>query len=260
MKKLMIAAAAAAMIGGAYAGACSDIDAGVVSGNCMVYDVKLNVKTLAPKKMKCAGETCSDCASYVYYLDNASRSIVGYAWLCYEDCIDDSTDMNLVLWEKKTKVPVVTLPYAYEDGKFVQYPNTFNFSFIGRYGKKAKKVAAAWELDTEFIAGYCAGLNGSCSYDKDFGTAMLKNVSGNFAGLAVPATIVSKKLCEDPEEIAGLYAGICDCWESWCDSGDEATDGLPSYGTWSIKYNKSLSKGGKSMLQLVPSYALELED
>lgn len=260
MKKLMIAAAVAAMTAGAYAGACDDVVAGESVGGCMVYDVKLNIKTLAPKKIKCKATDCGECDDYVYYLDNASRSIVGYAWVCEETCIDDSTDMNLVLWDKKTKTPVVTLPYAIEGNRAVQYPNTFTFDFIGRYGKKATKVAAKWAIDEEFISGTCAGLNGSCSYDKEWGDAMLKSVSGNFAGEAVPASVVTKKLCQDPEEVYGLYAGICDCWESWCDGGEEASGMLPAYGTWSIKYSKSASKSNKSMLQLVPAYALEIEE
>ena len=86
----------------------------------------------------------------------------------------------------------------------------------------------------------------------------LKSISGNAVGYLAMETIEVAKKCKDPEEFTAKIAGLCDCWEDWCEDGDDA-DTVPFSGTWSLKYNKKLSKGAKSMLLVVPSYAKELE-
>ena len=77
MKKLMIAAAAAAMIGGAFA-ECSDFD------GCIAYDLTMSIKTLGPKKLVCKAEckSCGEEDTIVAYLDNVTQSIKGVIWAC----------------------------------------------------------------------------------------------------------------------------------------------------------------------------------
>lgn len=261
MKKLMVAAAAAAMTAGAFADVCADVDYSVTGAKCMVYDVSLKLKTLGPKKAKCVEkDACGDktCADDVYYLDNTTRTIVGYMWLCDDLCWDVDDDVRIVLWDKKAKSAIIPLPYAVEGTKVVQYPNTFNFDFLGRYGKKANKVAAAWAVDADLVSLSCAGLNGSTIKDKEMGTVSLKSISGNAVGMTTLSTIEVAKKCQDPQEFTAKIAGLCDCWETWCSDGDDA-DEVPVSGTWSIKYNKKISNAGKSMLLIVPAYAKELE-
>lgn len=267
MNKLMIAAAAAAMIGGVYAtDVCTD-EGEAVAGGCLVYDLKISVKTLAPKHGTCKdkGSGCSDgSCSEIYYLDNTSRTLKGYLWFCEDDCWTADDQPHIVLWDTKSKQYIVPIGYAKVEKngstitKYYYETDGLAFSFLGRYGKKVKKAAAAWEIDTDYLVGAAAGVNGSLIQNKDEGTAMLKSISGNFAGMAMPSLTVSKK-CEDPEVELGVYATLCDCIDSWCDASEEA-DSVPASGTWSLKYNKKLSNSSTPMFKLVPKYALMNED
>ena len=258
MKKLMIAAAVAAMTAGAYAGACDDVDYTTELDDCLVYDVTFKLKTLVPKKLVC--KSCSECSDddIVYYLADASRTLNGYLWFCYDDCWDVDDTPYIALWEKKTKTAIIPLYYAIEGTKKVAYPVETMFEFLGRYNKKADKVAAMWAFDSAYGVFYAAGVKGSVMKDKEMGTVTLKSISGNAVGYLAMQTIEVAKKCADPEEFTAKIAGLCDCWEDWCDDGDDA-DIVPFSGTWSLKYNKKLSKGSKSMLLVVPSWAQELE-
>ena len=258
MKKLMIAAAVAAMTAGAYAGACDDVDIIETMDDCLVYDVTFKLKTLAPKKLVC--KSCDKCSDddVVYYLGDASRTLNGYLWFCYDDCWDVDDVPYIALWEKKTKTAIIPLYYAIEDGKRVAYPAETEFSFLGRYNKKADKVAAMWLVGSDYGEFFAAGVKGKVMKDKEEGTVTLKSISGNVVGTLAMQTIEVAQKCKDPEEFTAKIAGLCDCWEDWCTDGDEA-DIVPFSGTWSLKYNKKLSKGSKSMLLVVPSWAQELE-
>ena len=262
MKKLMIAAAAAAMIGGAYADACDDVYDLVDADGCLVYDLTIKVKTLGPKKMKCKGN-CSNnyCEEPVYYLEKTTRTLKGYVWQCASDCWDENTGMNIALWEPKSKNVFIDLPYAQNDkGAYVQYPNTINVDFIGRYGKKADKVAVAWNADLGGTAPVtCAAVGGSVFKDKDGCTVTLKSISGNCAGMIQLFDVDTGSPCRQ-SNVKPQIASLCDCFEDWCaevrEGGNTAdADEAPAAGTWSLKYNKKLSKGSKSMLELVPSFA-----
>ena len=266
MKKLMVAAVAAAMTAGAFAGACDDGEYSELTYNCLVYNVQLKLKTLAPKRAKCyEKDSCGEktACGEVYYLDNGSRTIKGYMWFCDDLCWDTDDDVKICLWDAKNKLAVIPLYYANEvkDGRLVavQYPETFNFDVLGRYAKKANRVAAYWALDADTIALACAGINGTTIADKEMGTVTLKSISGNCAGMMDISTITIPGKCGEVEEFTAKIAELCDCWDNWCDDGDDA-DAVPVTGTWQIKYNKGLSKErAKSMLSIVPSYALELE-
>ena len=262
MKKLMIAAAAAAMIGGAYAtDVCTDeSEAGGV--DCLVYDLQIKVKTLAPKYGNCKTKSgCSDGCSEIYYLDNTSRTLKGYIWFCDDECWEADDPAHIVLWDATAKTYVVGIGYAYDaDKRVTKYyyeTDQLAFDFLGRYGKKMTKAAASWALDTEYLRGYGAGLNGSLMIDKETKEAKLKSISGNFAGTVTPSLTI-KTACSD-ETVEGVYALLCDCFETICDL-TETSDDVPAYGTWSLKYNKKLSTGSTPMFKLVPKYALFDED
>ena len=261
----MIAAAAAAMIGGVYA---TDVctDEGDLVSHCLVYDLQIKVKTLTPKygyckskANKCSQGECSE----LYYLDNTSRTLKGYIWFCEDDCWDMDTEAYVVLWDAKSKTAIIPIYYMKDKEKkttkYFYETDGISFSFLGRYSKGMKKVAAAWALDTEFIYGNAAGVNGSLIQNKDEGTAMLKSISGNFAGMAQPSLTV-KHLCDEDELLTGVYANLCDCIDSWCEADQEAEDGVPASGTWSLKYNKKISYGTKPMFNIVPHFALVNED
>ena len=292
MKKLMIAAATAAMIGGAFAAACDEAEiritpngvcddaeiGGYIAEDCRVWDFAITLKTLAPKKMTCKGD-CTTCGekTTITYLDTATRKFTGYAWTCTDECFDSSDEIYVTLWEKATKSPIVPMWYNWVDPVkriATQDPDTFVDLSLFRYGKKATKVAAYWELEGDddlcpfVLAG--AGLNGSGQKklfftddildeepaDNCYGL-LLKSISGYAVG-AWPVSPAYKESCFGIYVYPIMKVGMCDCFSTWCDADDEFDDGdkIPAYGSWSLKYNKKLSTKGASMLTLVPSYAL----
>ena len=261
MKKLMIGAAIAAMAAGAYADACSDPEE---VAKCYAWDVKMTLKTLGPKKLKCtySGE-CSDTKGMVYYMDNVTRKLAGYFWLCEYSC--DS--LNVTLWDAKNKKAVV----AYSDD-----PQTADASALVVYGKKATKVAGAIEIEgvddvgNDGLAATAAGINGKMVRGTQNDDCYVKSLSGYVAGKiayirpgSVTVTRVTS-LCEEvvEEEDCSTLAKLipfCDacCFEGWCTDDYDWDDLVPATGTWSMKYNKKVSAGKKGTIRgLVPGYAL----
>ena len=274
MKKLMIGAAVAAMTIGAFAGACDD----TVVTTCRAWDLKMSLKSLGPKKIKCkvaAESACDDPTSdTVYYMDNVTRKLTGYLWICEYVCEDD-LEFNVVLWDSKNKKSVI---YAPQSGTDYQ---TVSASEIYAYGKKANKVAGnlaivgdAWDSAAgEAVPGIevnATGITGKITKGSQEDDCYIKSLSGYAAGtiayVKVGETVAGGSkatLCGEPEEVevcdenlAKLipFCAAC-CFETWCDQ-DDAPDMVPAAGTWSMKYNKKVSKGGKSIQALVPSYAL----
>lgn len=269
MKKLMIAAATAAMVGGAFASLCDDEPA--AAAGCAVYNVKFTLKTLDAKLVKVKGRTpiCDDPTvdQNCVYLDNATRKIDGIIWDCDASCGTlNEEEMKVALWEAKSKMGIGELLAFDEDDGYTA--NDLPFSLINRYGKKAEKVQAIWELgggtnDTESAglllndkAMYAEGTDqGKVSLvAAGFGTfnakqGIVKSISGNAVGFFTSPLTQKYATCEGP-----YVADLCTEFASWCTDGVEA-DTLAASGTWSVKYNASLSKGKKRLGQIVPAYA-----
>lgn len=280
MKKLMIGAAVAAIAMGASAGACSQ-----GSDGCIAWDVSMSLKSITPKKVAClASQDPSDpCAETdpVYYMDNITRKIKGYLWVCDYTC---SSDMGLVLWDAKSKIPVVI--YRPIDASDAQ---TANFDYVYVYGKKANKVAGTIQFagemnnptkdDPTAVVGIdvtASGINGKFQRGKADDDCYVKSLSGYAAGMIHCATkqetVKTEKikggLCDDPidsvkiicEETPGVVFLWCDacCFDSYCEDPSilESITDAPATGTWSMKYNKSLSKGHTPITSKIPSYAL----
>lgn len=247
MKKLMIAAAAAAMVGGAYAAFCDDEPAAAPETcDCFVYDVKLKVKTLAPKAITVKEEfDCEDDESYcIAYYKSATRTFDGLLWNCCGACEDfEGGDYNIVMWEKKQKQAVLGLYDAAAKGSTEQ----MSFDLLNRFDKKADKVQAAAVLPLEIGDVTIAGFG---SFDKKKG--YVKSIKGNAAGAIAPVIIESKN-CNDCDN---LVVDLCTEFEDYRDDGVDA-DLAAASGTWSIKYNKSLSTGKKRAGQVIPAYAHE---
>jgi hypothetical protein len=265
MKKLMIGAAVAAITVGAFAGACDETQT-----QCRAWDVKMSLKSLGPKKTKCtiaAESVCDDpTTDTVYYMDNVTRKLTGYLWICDYVC-DDELEFNVVLWDAKNKKAVIAAPMAGADYQ------TVSASEVYAYGKKANKVAGniafegVDESGVDGIAVNATGVSGKIAKD-DSTDCYIKSLSGYAAGTIAyikPGSIVyseSGGLCGEPvievcdEYLAKLipFCSAC-CFEGWCDA-DDAPDMVPAAGTWSMKYNKKVSKGGKTIQSLVPNYAL----
>jgi hypothetical protein len=268
MKKLMIASAAAVLIGGAYALCEVDPPKDEPVG-CSVWNVKFSVKTLAPKGLNvktkdvCNGDVTVGSA---YYYENGSRTLDGLLWQCKAACSDE---MNFALWEKKTE-SVFTDLIEYTSTNYIfntqVYQDTLegvdagmtaaeNVLYSARYSKNATKVEALWAL--KYDAGVrdqdeakfnvvAAGLG---AYDAKLG--LIKSVSGNFAGMIQAMPYQTKKGNVICSEDYARTLDTCDEWEDWIDYGAETT-GVVAYGTWSIKYNKGAAK--KSLEKLIPEF------
>lgn len=265
MKKLMIGAAVAAMAISASA-VCSD-----QKSDCVIWDLSMSLKTLDIKKTSCK-DTCGD-KSTVYYLDSVTRKLTGFLWTC-ATC-EETDEMNVVLWDAKKKVPVIPCPPFLDYDGFTKVSATFADFWV--YGKKATKVAASFDLSSDFINVSLAGLNGSIKTGCN--DCYIKSLSGNAAGeIALPivedyaATSYGGgwcgdkvvDICEDPVDIVVYYTTLCEVccgFEGWCSDGTEelaSGDLVPAYGTWKMKYNAKKSKDKKpnGVWEYVPAYAL----
>lgn len=285
MKKLVVATLAAAMMGGVFAENCSD----AVTG-CLVYDLKVTLKTLGVQKLKCKA-TCGD--GEVYYFDTVTRKLNGYAWSCDYDCMCDAsgkTELNVALWEPKAK-----LGWWLYDAATGDTDIKWDVLTALRYGKKGSK--AAWAVEAAGFTGTdnsvnCAsstykvegdlklvGVGGSVAYNKGVGDCIIKSISGQVVGEVTPDVRCGKvketkgDWCGDgnTECCADLapayYACVCWCNIDWCKAADSIANGeayyvandgtqkVPAAGTWSLKYNASLSKGKSSAANKIPKYA-----
>ena len=262
MKKLMIGAAVAAITISGFA-ACSEAQA-----ECAAWDLNFKLKTLAPKKTNCGKDACGESLGSVYYFDSVTRTLKGYLWACEYDCAE-STEYNVVLWDAKNRRAVIA--YAPGDEQTVEVPA----DDILVYGKKATKVAGTFAFagtdafGEDAIDVTAAGINGKFQKgDKCYIKSLSGYAAGKLAFIAPTAKAVggsTGSLCEDPvepepcEDILVRAATFCDacCWTTWCDDTyDYGETMVPAAGTWSMKYNKKVSKGTKSMSALVPGYAL----
>ena len=282
MKKLMIAAAFAAMVGGASAdGVCDN-----TGSDCWVYDVKVTMKTLGPKLIK--GKDCYGGASgSVEYLVNTTRKFQGIAWACEGACeMPTQEGLNFVMWEPARKVNV-TEPLKWgaeiKIGDIIGSSNvvttvngvevtnavpvyatatdvkkagweadTLSFDIADRYDKKANKVEACWSF--EDLKNTFTTPDGDFDGEGEiiaagFGKFDVKNsriasISGNAVG-----TISPTMKCDVP-----VVCDLCTEFEDWFTDGQAATEVVMS-GSWSMKFNKSLATGKKTLGQVVPKYA-----
>ena len=285
MKKLMIAAAFAAMVGGASADVCDNTS----GSDCWVYDVKVTMKTLGPKRIK--GKDCygaADKYSNVEYLVNTTRKFSGIAWACEGACEMPTEDgLDFVMWEPARKVNVteplkwveikkgdVLVPEHDEvvddgngnvttnhvpakiatdaDVKKGWEADTLSFDIADRYDKKANKVEAYWSFENlkNTFTTSDGDFDGEGKiFAAGFGKFDVKNsriasISGNAVG-----TISPTMKCNAP-----VVCDLCTEFEDWFTDGQAATEVVMS-GSWSMKFNKSLATGKKTLGQVVPKYA-----
>ena len=290
MKKLMIAAAFAAMVGGASANVCDNNP--TPGSDCWVYDVKVTMKTLGPKLIKSSSKDCYGAAgdpSYVEYLVNTTRKFQGIAWACEGACEMPTEDgLNFVMWEPARKVNVTeplkwgaeikigdiigssnvvttvngvevtnTVPVyatATDVKKAGWEADTLSFEIADRYDKKANKVEAYWSFDElqntvttpdgNFDGEGKIIAAGFGKFDVKYGR--IASISGNAVG-----TITPTMKCNAP-----VLCDLCTEFEDWFTDGEAAEEVVMS-GSWSMKFNKSLDTGKKTLGQVVPKYAQE---
>ena len=237
MKKLMIAAVAAAVAGGAFA-AC-DIDP-VIRECAEVYDVVLNLKTT---ECKCAnvrtvirGSQCgisttgysNDCTAWRQVV---TKKVQGVIFACVCDCtadaegsildsavlapaLYDGAEGNQIFWIAKDKVTLDSL---------------LTIKWLARIGKTKAQVEAAGTFgDGIQVAGYGA-------YDTK--NMRVKNINGYAAGVWGADLDCSQD--EGGTEPCPAYK-LCPTDGALTAQDDNSK--TFAAGTWSVKYNASKSK------------------
>lgn len=231
MKKLMIAAATAAIGAGAFA--ATSLDA-------QVYDVSLTVKSTACKEIKYTktiatleGEDYSDVkGEKIAVRKQGTTKIAGVIWGC--DC-ETIADPAWRTYNNGTTVGGYLFWNVGADNVFNIFSTTFGWAAFNRIdtGDKAEGVwlLRNWDADNT-VALLGAG------FGKVSGTTcrtILSSMSGNFAGFLLAGSEAGGcKFCGESDCTAWQ---VCPCTAAYYD-----TDLTAAYGSWKIKYNKSASQ------------------
>lgn len=216
----------------------------------------------------------------VFWMDNATRKFEGIAWQCksacfegwFADCdLNNNGRLNYVLWEKKNSLPISYPVFQVKSGtakadktgfdgsvytEYFSRDAQWDMEVLGRYGKKAQKVAAYWDLDNllhsqEIVAA------GFGTYDvKNLRT---KSISGNAVGLIMPIDDGAANACGIKDKIFCALGFMCVEWMDWCCDGCYAgVELVPASGTWSLKYNAAATKKANAdkatLASFVPAY------
>ena len=224
MKKIMIAAAVAAMGAAAFGANCApDTPA---KDAAWVYQWKFTGKTTAGKKAAVKGNNsvCNPTArAACTYRAKASLTIQGYTMACNPGCGSDAFET----FAEQLEVFYMTKPWKASMSGGV----STELSHI--IGKSKKQYEAAGTASfTENAEGVTYALTYAGLGKYDLKNSRVKSVSGNFAGTASQAWAynLKKDLC--------IKAGYWDCvtLALVCDAPTVA------YGKFSAKYKKSASK------------------
>lgn len=209
MKKLMMFAAAMTIVGGAYA-QCGLGDTPGMSC-ALVYNAKFSVKTT---KGKPYSGKCDD----LCYRAKASVSYKGFLYVCACSCDEFLQDGMFYLSGNKKNSEV-----------FEGAPEWTVLNKIGKKNLDAEGFFNAELSDLETGREFNLAAAGFGKFDKK--TGHLTSMSGNLVGvMSAPECEIE---CATGEPAVAFPA--CD----WDESDDVATI---AYGSWSIKYNKKLSK------------------
>ncbi|MBR2921281.1 MAG: hypothetical protein IKL02_10645 [Kiritimatiellae bacterium] len=223
MKKLMIAAAAAAMIGGAFA-ACQE-DAACV----YAYKLTLSGKTTVAFTVKGKASTCTE---DVCYRKAGSFKIDGYIFgrtdateadpdECIDascGCYDTETTFESIFWNTKSKKEVVA---------------DFSWTQLNLIGKDKKQLEAVAKFNDLTLAGFGT---------YDIKKLAIKSISGNFAGqLDAPLCETcnyNADECEDEcEETAAIIWDLCTL-----EQDEDYVETTAAFGKWTLKPNTAAVK------------------
>lgn len=223
MKKLMIAVAAAALVGGAFA-ACQEDTACVYA-----YQVSLSGKSTVAASTKAKPSACVDADCY---RKAASYKVKGYVWGTTTDLTDESQCVEGCSCLDLTQAQSTTYLWNTKTLKKLGDMTFSQLTLIGsNVGTKAKTAEVVAKIDDLVLAGFG-------KYDTK--KLEFKSASGYFAGT------VAAPVCTTCTYNAG------DCTEECVDSASKAfavctleaaeVETTPAYGKWSIKYSKSAAK------------------
>ena len=255
MKKLMIAVAAAAMVGAASA-ACKPGET-PKQYDATVYSVKISLKT--PKGELCGGKTgsASTCAPGTKGVDGYVRTpstyaLQGYFANCSESCdiLKKFTQNDIALWNTREKLflvdPVYNVDFIHVLSKS-QKNAEIKFSLAGTMNNAKRDASFVRKFDL-VAAGF-----GKYSPSADIYTSFSGNVVGTVSKVYYPKAVntgteaAPKWICPD--------AGYWICTTDNVCGNEVKVDPSVAYGTFAIKYNASASKKmAAGTMPSIPSY------
>jgi len=248
MKKLMIAAAAAAMIGAAEA-ASTCTDPGSTPSSCtvqtLVYSWQFRGKTgsgvivNATRASTVAGGTCTDPVTTPGSAEvirvPGTLALVGYSYLCDAECSTiQSGLMNPTKAQYYSTKPLVSLVVPYRGQNFIQ---TIDIANVIGNAKNQYELAGTAKFEfpsTDIGQVYNLRFAGFGSYDKTH--QRVSNVSGNFAG--------TQTVPRYPRSYNGTRcpgAGYWDCCSLQYVPGSEGADSV-AFGQWAMRYDAAASR------------------
>jgi hypothetical protein len=252
MKKLMIAAAAAAMIGSAQA------------YEAQVYDMTLTVKTTQCKETKVsaaleayleddANSSATTIAATkgdkIGLRKQATRKMAGVIWGC------DCETIAYPAWRTYRTTKKTVGGYVFWDLSSKEHfyiPKTAFFWTVLNRIDAMTKVEGSWVLanGVDGSAFWFAGAGFGSVKGADC-SSYISSMSGNFAGFrqAVGGT-TDCFFCEDVDTdcLAETF-----CYD--CSANADTTELTAAYGTWKLKYNKSASKKLRTKGRITESYS-----
>ena len=248
MKKLMIVAAVAAMVGAAKADSTC-VDPGNTPSGCtvqtLVYQWQFKGKTgtgalvQATRQTRTTGSSCVDptvtpgTAEVIRV--PGTLALVGYSYLCDAECFTIQTGlMNPTKAQFYATKPLKSLVAPYRGQNFITAIDIANV-----IGKSATQYELAGNAVFTFPSSdigqiYDLRFAGFGSYDKR--NQRVSSVSGSFAG--------TQTVPRYPGTVNGVRcpaAGFWDCCSLIYVVGSEGSPSV-AYGTWSMKYNAAASR------------------
>lgn len=230
MKKLMIAAAAAAMIGGAQAVTCvsekvcekdpctGEKTCETIEGAGTAHKVTISLKTTVNKSKS----TKTDCEEFcTYWRQQATKKINGLLWEQLDDCNGCVPfGINSAFW---TNDEALDVEFAIGAGIIGKGENSKKAEAYGtlagdEFGALSWAAFGTWAASTK--KNVCA---------EDDCVMYVKSLSGSIAGYLIPAEWTDE--CQDCDLIE--YVGCCD---------DMQLANTAAYGTIKISYDKATAK------------------
>ena len=281
MKKLMIAAVAAAMAGVTIADDCCGCE-DTCSTKCVyAYEVILLAKTTSGKPVVvmpkqstcgCACEEVAPCSSSCYRKP-LMRKFAGFVFgnaaeeepecgtqggdgICGSacNCVDFSANENQVFWDVKTKRLLADAAFTFTKLDAIGYQSRETVEAVAEFAFTEGDDAIEGKVT---LAGF--GKRGKRSN----GVIMLKNLSGFFAGY-YPCLCTS---CAYDSSICGdtCETSIAVPWSLCCDEVVEDDEGTTAaYGKWTFKWNETaaqrLTKSFTKAALVKPGYEVPAED
>ena len=246
MKKLMIAAAAAAMVGGAYAAYPTEDDTIEANNIGSMYNVAISLKTMVPKTYDSTRtKGCVICPTadgeICRLFEQGTLKINGIFASC--DCND--TFKYGYYWIGSGKKAVAILPPVTNAVEYTDLPEDVMEFTAFRFSKTNKKVAAVLNLDGDDDAFELGGMgfgtytDAKYSYNKSDDVFTLKtpakvSVSGSMIGF-IDTQFMAEINGEDPNEyVVFEVGGVCTIGGVSCSDGTYL-DEVPAVGTFSVK-------------------------